>query len=70
MPEGRPEMGGSEDRAAGTWDEAKGKVKEGVGDATDNRSLEAEGLGDQVKGKAQRVKGEVKDEVDDALDDD
>jgi uncharacterized protein YjbJ (UPF0337 family) len=63
-------MAGEGDKAKGTWNEAKGKVKEGVGDATDNRSLQAEGLGDQVKGKAQRVKGEVKDEVDDALDDD
>lgn len=63
-------MAGEGDKAKGTWDETKGKMKEGVGDATDDRSMQAEGLADQAKGKAERAKGGVKNAVDDALDDD
>jgi uncharacterized protein YjbJ (UPF0337 family) len=62
-------MAGEGDKAKGTWKETKGKVKEAVGDATENRSLQAEGMIDQATGKGQKVKGDVKDEVDDALDD-
>lgn len=58
-------MGGTEDRAEGTWDETKGKVKEGVGDATGNESLEREGHADQAKGKAEQAKGHVKDAAED-----
>jgi len=54
-------MGGTQDKAEGKIDELKGKVKEGVGDATDDERLEAEGETDQVKGKAKGVKGDVKD---------
>ncbi|AHH98760.1 hypothetical protein GCM10010174_51920 [Kutzneria viridogrisea] len=42
-------------------DEVKGKVKEGVGSATDDRSLETEGKGDQVKGKVKGAAEKVKD---------
>jgi uncharacterized protein YjbJ (UPF0337 family) len=58
-------MSGTEDRTEGKWDELKGKVKEGVGDATDNESLEREGKQDQVGGKAEQAKGHVKDAADD-----
>ena len=54
-------MGGTEDRTEGAWDKAKGKVKEGVGDATDNPSLENEGKTDQVKAKIEKVGDDVKD---------
>ncbi len=58
-------MGGTEDRTEGTWDEMKGKVKEGVGDATGNESLEREGKTDQAQGKAEQSKGHLKDAAED-----
>jgi uncharacterized protein YjbJ (UPF0337 family) len=61
-------MGGTEDRTEGTWDEMKGKVKEGVGDATDDESLEREGKVDQSKGKAEQAVGHLKDAATDAKD--
>lgn len=42
-------------------DNVKGKVKEGVGSATDDKSLEAEGKGDQAKGKIKQAVEDVKD---------
>ena len=51
---------GAGDKAEGKLDELKGKVKEGVGDVTDNRDLEAEGEVDQAKGKAKQAWGDVK----------
>ncbi len=44
-------------------DQAKGKVKEAVGDATGNRDLENEGKLDQAKGKAKEALENVKDAV-------
>ena len=38
-----------------------GKVKEAVGDATDNKSLEAKGMAQQAKAKAQKAVGDAKD---------
>jgi uncharacterized protein YjbJ (UPF0337 family) len=66
---------GTGDKAEGKLDELKGKVKEGVGDATGNRDLEAEGEVDQTRGKAKQAWGDVKnagenakDAIDDAID--
>lgn len=42
-------------------EEMKGKVKEGVGDATDNESLEAEGKMDQAKANIKKAGEDVKD---------
>lgn len=42
-------------------EEFGGKAKEGVGKATDDESLEAEGKGDQLKAKAKKVGDDVKD---------
>jgi len=42
-------------------DEAKGRVKETVGDATDDERLESEGKADQVKGNAKQAWGNAKD---------
>lgn len=61
-------MAGEKERAKGTWNDAKGKVKEGVGDATDDRSLHAKGVVDQAKGKAQKAIGKGKDAVEEAID--
>ena len=40
---------GLDDKVRNETEEAAGKVKEGVGKATDDERLEAEGKGDQVK---------------------
>ena len=42
----------------------EGKVKEAVGEATDDKSLETEGHLDQAEGEARKTAGDVKDVVD------
>ena len=42
-------------------EKASGKVKEGLGKATDNEKLEAEGKLDQAKGTARQGVEDVKD---------
>jgi len=54
-------MGGLEDKLEGKADELKGKVKQGVGDATNDHRLQAEGIGDQAEGKVEQAIGEAKD---------
>lgn len=53
---------GLEDKIKGAAQEAKGKIKQSVGDATDDRSMQAEGLKDEVVGKARKAAEDVKDE--------
>ena len=50
-----------QDRLSNAAEDAKGKLKEGAGKATDNEQLEAEGKLDQAKAGA-------KDKVEDAKD--
>jgi uncharacterized protein YjbJ (UPF0337 family) len=61
------------DEIKGKINRAKGTVKEKVGDATDNPSLEAEGTADRAKGNVQEglgaAKRKVKETVDDLTDD-
>jgi len=45
----------------GRVDQAAGKVKEVAGRVVGNEDLEARGLADQVKGKAQSTYGDVKE---------
>lgn len=40
-----------------------GKAKEGIGDATDNESLEAEGKGDQASANVKKAGDDIKDAV-------
>jgi uncharacterized protein YjbJ (UPF0337 family) len=49
------------DKADNQADIAKGKVKEGVGDATDNESMQAEGEADQASGNLKQAGEKVKD---------
>ena len=42
-------------------EELKGKVKEGVGDATDNERLEREGQAEQTKANLKQAGDDVKD---------
>lgn len=60
-------MGSEHDKAEGKRDRFKGKVKEGMGKATDDDSLEAQGRRDQSKGAAKESLGKAKDSVKDAL---
>jgi len=52
------------DDAKHNMEKMAGKAKEGIGDATDNESLEAEGKMDQVKADAKKVGDDVKDAFD------
>jgi uncharacterized protein YjbJ (UPF0337 family) len=52
---------GKDDRMGNKADQAAGKVKETVGNATDNERLEGEGRKDQSKAKLKDAKEDVKD---------
>lgn len=56
------------DKLSNAAEEGKGKVKEAVGDATDNESLRAEGAGDQASANVKQTGEKAKDAVKDALD--
>ena len=51
----------TDDKINAKSDELKGKVKEGVGRATDDRDLEAEGHADQAQGNLKQAGEKVKD---------
>ena len=51
------------DKIGNKAEELKGKVKEGVGDATDNEQWQAEGKIDQAKGNLKQAGEKVKDAV-------
>ena len=53
----------AEDKAKDKVQVAKGSVKEGVGQATGDRNLEAEGQADQTKGNLKQAGEKVKDAV-------
>ncbi|HEX7309224.1 CsbD family protein [Lentzea sp.] len=52
---------GADDKLEAKGDQLKGKVKEGVGDATDDPGLQAEGAADQGKGHLKEAAEKVKD---------
>ena len=51
------------DKLSNAAEEGKGKVKEAVGDATDNESLQAEGKGDQASANIKQAGEDAKDAV-------
>jgi len=51
------------EQASGKFDQVKGKIKQGVGEAVGNQKLANEGVADQVKGSAKEIYGNVKDAV-------
>lgn len=55
------------DRIAGSIEQAKGVIKEGVGKATGNTKLAVEGEAEQVLGKVRQAVGRTKDAARDAL---
>jgi uncharacterized protein YjbJ (UPF0337 family) len=52
---------GIDDKIENTSDKAAGKVKEGVGRATDDERLEAEGHTDQAKANVKQAGEKIKD---------
>lgn len=48
----------------GQIEKTKGKIKEEIGEATDNEELEAEGHADQAEGKIRKTVGDIKDVFD------
>ena len=50
-----------DDKLKGSVEEAQGRVKEGVGRATDDPKLESEGTWDRAKGEVDQKIGEVKE---------
>ena len=49
------------DRVEGSWEQAKGKVKEVAGKATGDAKTEAEGKAQKTAGKVQNAVGGLKD---------
>ncbi len=56
-------MSSTTDKIKGAANEAVGNVKQGVGKATDNDKLRAEGKAQELKGEAQQAVGKTKDAV-------
>jgi uncharacterized protein YjbJ (UPF0337 family) len=56
------------DKIENKAEDAKGKIKEGVGDATDNERLEAEGKADQTDASLKNAGENVKDAAADLKD--
>jgi uncharacterized protein YjbJ (UPF0337 family) len=53
----------NKDEVQGKFEQVKGKVKEGIGNATGNERLVDEGLDDQAAGEVQEGVGTVKRKV-------
>src|SRR3954464_11546544 len=61
-------MGSTTDKIKGTANEAMGKAKQGVGEATGSERLKGEGAVQEVKGKGQQAMGDAKDAAKDDVD--
>jgi uncharacterized protein YjbJ (UPF0337 family) len=60
-------MGSTTDKVKGATNEAIGKAKQGIGEATGSERLEGEGAIQEAKGKGQKALGDVKDATKDAV---
>jgi uncharacterized protein YjbJ (UPF0337 family) len=54
---------GTKDEIAGKIHEVKGKIKEKVGQLTNDPDLEGEGIGEKIAGKVQKKIGQVEKAV-------
>jgi uncharacterized protein YjbJ (UPF0337 family) len=61
-------MGSTADKIKGTANEAMGKTKKKLGEATGDEQLEGEGAMQDLKGKGQKAVGDTKEAAKDALD--
>jgi uncharacterized protein YjbJ (UPF0337 family) len=60
-------MGSTTDKIKGATNEAIGKAKQGIGEATGSERLEGEGAVQEAKGKAQKTMGDAKELAKDAM---
>jgi uncharacterized protein YjbJ (UPF0337 family) len=60
-------MGATADKVKGTANEAIGKAKQGIGEATGSDRLQGEGVIQEVKGKGQKAVGDAKEATKDAV---
>jgi uncharacterized protein YjbJ (UPF0337 family) len=56
------------DKVKGTMDDAVGRAKRQIGEWTDDPNKQAEGAGQQIKGKVEKISGNIKDAVRNATD--
>jgi len=54
-------MGATADKIKGVTNEAIGKAKQGIGEATGSERLQGEGVIQEVKGKGQQALGDAKE---------
>ena len=59
-------MGATADKIKGATNEAIGKAKQGIGEATGSDRLQGEGAVQEVKGKGQKAVGDAKEATKDA----
>ena len=57
------------DELEGKTEKVKGKVKQGVGDLTDNERLHDEGVADEAAGEVQDTAGRARRKVGEAIND-
>lgn len=60
-------MGATTDKIKGATNEAIGKAKQGIGEATGSDRLQGEGVIQEVKGKGQQAMGDAKQATKDAV---
>lgn len=60
-------MSATTDKIKGTANEAIGKAKQGIGEATGSDRLQGEGVMQEVKGKGQKAVGDAKQATKDAV---
>jgi uncharacterized protein YjbJ (UPF0337 family) len=60
-------MSSTADKVKGVTNEAIGKAKQGIGEATGSERLEGEGAIQEAKGKGQKALGDAKDATKDAV---
>jgi uncharacterized protein YjbJ (UPF0337 family) len=60
-------MGATTDKIKGATNEAIGKAKQGVGEATGSDRLQGEGAVQEIKGKGQKAVGDAKQATKDAV---
>lgn len=61
-------MGSTTDKIKGATNEAIGKAKQGIGEATGSDRMTGDGVVQEVKGKGQQAMGDAKDAAKDAVD--
>lgn len=61
-------MSSTTDKIKGVANDAIGNVKQGIGRATGNKELEAEGVAQEAKGEVQKAVGEAKGAVKSGVD--